>query len=509
MNTETSQLSALDAAFLFAESPECPMHVATLAIVRPSEEAADSFYDDVRALFAARVLLVPSLLRKLVNAPYEIDRPSWISDDHFDADYHVKHVVASEPRDRAWLERTVAFLHSQRLDRSRPLWQVHVFTGLSDGETAIYMKMHHALVDGGAGVALAQILYDGSSLPTGPPQQREPIAVAQQPVASDSKETVDAALAKLSRAPFLAAKDLRNFTLPRTGRSDVQSVLVDAAISAAEWNVRLAAIVPEAVTALFDSSLLSLRPDVQAVQAALQAPSTPLNVTISAERTLALVSLSLDRVKVVAKKAGGKVNDVVLALVSGMLRSFLGDRGELPTKTLTGYVPISLRQSGDERLKNQTFGMTVPLSTDVADPRERLRRIVQQAGVAKELANPFKGLIPQLMDAPSFGTPMILQLWTAYAGRAGLADTATPQFNIVVSNVMLSNRRFFIAGAPIQHVFPLSIVTHGQALNVTVQGYGDVLDFGILAAASVVGDADILKRHLLSAFDELELAFSQ
>jgi hypothetical protein len=113
------------------------------------------------------------------------------------------------------------------------------------------------------------------------------------------------------------------------------------------------------------------------------------------------------------------------------------------------------------------------------------------------------------MDAPTFGSPMILQMWTAYAGRAGLADTATPQSNLVVSNVMLSNRRLFIAGAPIEHVFPLSIVTHGQALNVTVQGYGDVLDFGILAAASVVSDADVLKRDLLSAFDELELAFSQ
>jgi len=509
MNAETTQLSALDAAFLFAETPECPMHVATLAIVKPSEEAAGTFYDDVRALFEERVLRVPSLLRKLVNAPYEIDRPSWISDVHFDADYHVKHVVASEPGNRAWLERTVALLHSQRLDRSRPLWQVHVFTGLSDGEAAIYMKMHHALVDGGAGVALAQILYDGSPVPAAPAQQPEPVAIARQSIAGDSKETVDAAIAKLSRAPFLSTQDLRSFTLPRTGRSDVQSVLVDAAISAAEWNVRLAAIVPDAVTALFDSSLLALRPDVQAVQASLQAPSTPLNVTISSERTLALVTLSLDRVKVVAKKAGGKVNDVVLALVSGMLRRFLGDRGELPTKTLTGYVPISLRQSGDERLKNQTYGMTVPLSTDIAEPRERLRRIVRQAGVAKELANPFKGLIPQLMDAPTFGSPMILQMWTAYAGRAGLADTATPQSNLVVSNVMLSNRRLFIAGAPIEHVFPLSIVTHGQALNVTVQGYGDVLDFGILAAASVVSDADVLKRDLLSAFDELELAFSQ
>src|ERR1700722_2227407 len=165
MNVESSQLSALDAAFLFAETPESPMHVATLAIVKPAAAAAGSFFSDVQALFRARAALVPSLLSKLANAPFEIDRPSWISDDSFDVDYHIKHVVASAPGDRAWLERSVALLHAQRLDRERPLWQVHVFTGLSDGETAIYMKMHHALVDGGAGVALAQILYDGSPVP--------------------------------------------------------------------------------------------------------------------------------------------------------------------------------------------------------------------------------------------------------------------------------------------------------------------------------------------------------
>jgi len=498
------QLSALDAAFLFAETAECPMHVGTLAIVKPAPERADAFFDDVKVLFASKIGRAENLMLKLAPAPLDIDRPSWVPDDEFDIDRHVLRSAAPEPGDRAALQRLAAWLHAKLLDRSRPLWEVHVIPNLRDGEAAIYMKMHHALIDGGAGVAVASIIYDTQPQPP-PSAAPAPPPPPARTSPSDPRATFEAALAELWRAPLRPPAELRDFSLPRTGGSDWNSVLVDAAINAAEWNVRMAASLPDVVTAIVDSSRLAQRPDIASLRS-IEAPSTPLNVSISSERRFAGVSLPLARVKAVGTKAGGKVNDVVLAITAGMLRRYLGERNALPARTLLAYVPISVRESGDARLKNQTFGMTVPLSTDVVTPRERLQRIIQHARVAKELANPFKGLIPQLMDAPTFGTPMFFQLLTAYAERAKLADTTPPQTNLVVSNVMLSARPFFIAGAPIVHVFPMSIVVHGQALNVTVQGYGEWLDFGLIAAANIVPDADVLATDLVAAFEELEKA---
>jgi diacylglycerol O-acyltransferase len=503
MSGAVRQLSALDAAFLYSETAECPMHVGTLAIVQPSPDRAAGFYDDVRALFASRVRLAESLVLKLASTPYEIDRPSWVYDETFDIDRHVLRAAIPEPADRAELQRVVSRLHAKLLDRTRPLWEVYVFTGLQGGESAIYTKMHHALIDGGAGAAVSAILYDTTPVPrdAGPPDVSHGLP-ARKPSA-DPRTVFESALLELWAAPLRPPEELRNLTLPRTGGSDWNSVLVDAAINAAEWNVRMAANMSDMVTAFADSSRLQQRPDVAETLRSMQAPQTPLNASISSGRSFATATLPLARVKALAAKAGGKVNDVVLALASAMLRGYLTEANALPAQTLTAYVPISVRESGDAQLKNQTFGMTVPLSTDIADPRARIRH----AGIAKELAMPFKGLIPHLMDAPTFGTPMFFQLFSVYLGRSGIADTTAPQANLVVSNVMLSKRPFYVAGALIVHVFPMSIVVHGQAVNVTVQGYGEWLDFGIIAASNVVPDADVLGRRIVSAFEELEATF--
>lgn len=482
------------------------MHVGTLAIVRPEPERASAFFDDITSLFAARVRYAESLQLKLATTPLEIDRPSWIFDDAFDIERHVLAAAVPQLADRETLQRAVATLHAKVLDRAKPLWEVYVFTGLLGGEAAIYLKMHHALIDGGGVVAVSAIIYDTSPVPRDEPSAENPPAPVERTPPADPRTVFEAALGELWRAPLRPPEDLRKFALPRTGGNDWNSVLVDAAISAAEWNVRMAASMSDVVTAFVDSSLLRQRPDVAEALRSMQAPPTPLNVSISSGRSIATATVPLAQAKTLAAKAGGKVNDVVLELAGGMLRRYLIERGALPAQTLTAYVPISMREPGDAQLKNQTFGMTVPLSTDVADPRERLEKIARQARIAKELATPFKGLVPHFMDAPTFGTPMLFQLFTIYFGP-GIADATPPQTNLVVSNVMLSKRPFYVAGSPIVHVFPLSIMVHGQALNLTVQGYGESLDFGIVAASNVVPDAGVLGDHLMAAFEELKGAF--
>ena len=170
-------------------------------------------------------------------------------------------------------------------------------------------------------------------------------------------------------------------------------------------------------------------------------------------------------------------------------------------------MPISAREKGDAELKNQVFGMVVPLATDVEDPKARLEAIVAAAATSKDLANPFRSLIPHFADIPTFGTPMLLQLLAVFYGRSQLANSVPPSMNVVVSNVFFSRAPIYIAGAKIEHVYPMSIPVHGQALNITVHGYVDGLDFGLMAAANVIPNVSDLTVMLTDALDELERAY--
>jgi WS/DGAT/MGAT family acyltransferase len=274
-----------------------------------------------------------------------------------------------------------------------------------------------------------------------------------------------------------------------------------------EWPLQLGASLPDILQSLSTATSALLKPNALKALELLNAPPTPLNVAISSERSYSTVSLPLGRAKAVAAKAGGKVNDVVLALSSGMLRRYLLEIDALPKKTLTAFVPISARDQGNAEMKNQVFGMICPLATNVEDPRARIEEIVTQAGNAKELANPFRGLVPILTDMPTFGTPMLFQLLATFYSRSNLANVTPPGVNVVVSNVFFSRKPFYIAGAEIEHIYPMSIPVHGQGLNITVQGYRDQLDFGLMAAANVLPHVEHLVEMLPIELEELERAY--
>ncbi|HZW52981.1 MAG TPA: WS/DGAT domain-containing protein, partial [Candidatus Elarobacter sp.] len=295
--------------------------------------------------------------------------------------------------------------------------------------------------------------------------------------------------------------------LPRSGGTDLASVLLDAAIHQVEWPLRLAANAGELASVYTTALTNAFKPDSLKALDLLSAPSTPINAAISSERSFAGITVPMNRVKAVAAAAGGKVNDVVLALSSGMLRRYLGEQEALPKKSLTAFVPISAREKGDAELKNQVFGMVVALATDVEDPKTRLETIVAGAATSKELANPFRSLVPHLADVPTFGSPMLLQLLAVFYGRSRLADSLPPPMNVVVSNVLFSRAPIYIAGARILHVYPMSIPVHGQALNITVHGYVDGLDFGLIAAANVVPNVHELADMLPLELVELERAY--
>ncbi|HEV2642359.1 MAG TPA: wax ester/triacylglycerol synthase domain-containing protein, partial [Candidatus Elarobacter sp.] len=484
--------------------------VGSLTIVKLPDGYDGDFYEDFKARIASRLHLAKSLRWKLAQTPFDIDRPSWVEDEQFDLDRHVLRGALPEPHDRNTAQRLAGWLHAKTLNRARPLWEIYIFDGMPNNEAAIYSKMHHALIDGGAGAALTEILYETSAEPQ--PAAAAPSAPAPSGTAARKQDVRDvassmfAAYAELWRAPYQQTS-LGNLELPRSGGTDLASVLLDATIHSVEWPLRMSANFAEIATAYSAALSNAFKPESLKALDLLSAPSTPINVAISSERSFAGVTVSMARVKAIAAKAGGKVNDVVLALSSGVLRRYLNELEALPKKSLTAFVPISAREKGDAELKNQVFGMVVPLATDVDDPKARLTAIVASAATSKELANPFRALIPHFADIPTFGTPMVLQLLAVFLGRSQLANSVPPPMNVVVSNVFFSRTPIYIAGAQIEHVYPMSIPVHGQALNITVHGYVDGLDFGLMAAANVIPDVTRLTGMLTAELDELERAY--
>jgi diacylglycerol O-acyltransferase len=509
MSTSVRKLSVIDSAFLFAETPECPMHVGSMTIARLPDGYQGDFFEDLKRLFESKMHLAKSLRHKLSQVPFDIDRPSWVEDEDFDIDRHVFRAVVPSPGDIATLQRLVGWLHAKPLNRARPLWEIYVFDGLPDNQAAIYSKMHHAMIDGGAGAALTAILYETSPTPPPAAAAQPPPAAASAPKRQDVRDIASsmiAAYTELLRMPLRSQGERREIELPRSGGSDLTSVMLDAAIHQVEWPLRLASNMPEIMQSLSTAVSNALKPETIKALDMLSAPSTPLNVTISSERSFAAVSVSLARAKAVAAKVDGKINDVVLALSSGLLRSFLLEIDALPERSLTAFMPMSAREQGNAELKNQVFATVVPLATNIADPKERLETIVAEAAKSKELANPFRPLIPHLAEFPTFGTPMILQLLSTFYSRSNLANSMPPAANVVVSNVFFGRKPFYVAGAELTHVYPMSIPVHGQALNITVHGYRDSLDFGLIAAANVLPHVERIANRLPEELEALERA---
>jgi WS/DGAT/MGAT family acyltransferase len=231
------------------------------------------------------------------------------------------------------------------------------------------------------------------------------------------------------------------------------------------------------------------------------APRTSLNVTVGRARAIATLSIPLPAAVRVAERHQVTVNDVVLAVVSGALRRHLALHGGLPAEPLIAAVPVSLREAGNTDATTLATMTRMGLATDVVDPRDRLRAIHAGSDKAKSLTRELRSVIPT--DLPSLGMPWLLGASAALYGRARLADRIPPLANLVVSNFPGPGFPMYLAGARLQTWWPLSIVEHGLALNVTVQSYAGSLDFGLVAARDVVRDPAAFASAMREAFAEL------
>jgi diacylglycerol O-acyltransferase len=498
------KLSSMDASFLYLETPEMPMHVGSMAIFRVPEGHAGNFFEDFKAMIASRLHLAPILKARLEKTPLDIDHPSWVEDDQFDIDRHIFRGSLPAPHDRATLERIVGWMHAKLLNRARPLWEFYVFEGMKDNEVGLYSKMHHACIDGGAGAALTNMIYDVTPVPreVEAPAVRAKLRQEPRDIAANFIDSYQ----QLWRQPLEAGA--KGIDLPRTGKSDLGSILFDNAMFQIESAVKFAGSLPTMLKSVSDVVSKVIDPKSRDSLSSMMSPPTILNKTISSERSFAGVSVSLSAAKALAKQSGGKLNDVVLALSSGVVRRYLLERDALPAKAITAAVPISLREEGNTDANNQVFGMICSIASNIADPKERLEAIIAQSTKSKEMSHPLRALMPQVSNLSMLGAPIMVQILALLYSRSSLSDVLPPAANITVSNVPGPRQTLYAAGAELLHIFPVSISTHGMALNITVQSYRDQLDFGFIAGANIIPHVQQLADMLPAEFAALQAAFA-
>jgi WS/DGAT/MGAT family acyltransferase len=417
---EQQQLSGIDASFLYLETPETPMHVAGLTYFELPPGFEGSFYQHFRRFFESRLHTIPIFSKRLAPSLYDLDHPGWV---------------------------------------------------------------HHAAVDGGAGMAINKALYDVTAtpreVPPPAPKSSQPGAAPSSPTAVDPVKGISDIMGNMMR------QQLRMWQTA----SEIGTAMTNAFLA------KPGEAGPKALATL--QSLVNQLPT-------LNAPKTPFNATITRERSYAARTVSLSDAKAIAKASGTKLNDVVMAICAGALRRYLQEKGQLPDKPLIAGVPISLREPGDTRQNNQVSGMLCSIATDIADPVERLKAILKSSSESKQIAGTFRDAVPQ--DFAFVGAPILLQLIMLVYGRSGLADKLPMPMNVTISNVPGPPMPLYCAGAKVTALHPVSIPAHGAALNITVQSYMDALNFGLTADRRAVPDVGKLGDYMVAAANELKAA---
>lgn len=447
-------ISPTDALFLIGESREHPMHVGSLQLFVPPEDAGPHF---VRESYQAMLECtdVQPTFRKHPAFFGGLTNVAWSLDKDVELDYHLRRSALPEPGRVRDLLELASRLHGSLLDRHRPLWEAHLVEGLQDGRYAVYTKYHHSLMDGVSALRLVQRAFTSDP--------------------DDDEVRVPWDLPPRKRS----GRGKRPSLLERAGRT------AGSALALAPSTLRLAraALLEQQLTLPF------------------RAPRSMFNVRIGGARRVAAQSWSLDRVKAVKSAAGVTVNDVVLAMSAGALRAYLIEQNALPEAPLTAMVPVNLRKDDDDRGGNMVGTFLCNLATDLDDPAQRLETISSSIRDTKEV---FQQLPPvQQLALSAFNIGGLF-----FGLIPGYLSTASPPFNIVISNVSTGPAEpLYWRGARLDGNYPLSIPLDGQAVNITVTNNADNLDFGLVGCRRSVPHLQRLLGHLETSLKDLERAF--
>ena len=463
-------LSGLDASFLYLETPEQPMHVSSLCIYEIPDALRRNFPKAVTEHLKKRLHLAPIFTNVLAYAPYGLGHPHWEHADELDFDYHVRVIELPKPGTMRQLEAAVAKAHAELMDRSRPLWQFTLFTGLKSGEVGLYGKVHHAALDGKGGTVLANSILDLTATPREvppPPQHAKP--AAEKPARADTK-IGDMIGAVFSNSLAQYAKIVKSL--------------------------------PSVAGAVIEAAAPVLKKSVAERETPFHfAPRTPFNVNISTKRNFATATLSFAEVRNAARTLGGSVNDGVLFICASALRTYLKQHNALPKRTLVAAMPVSLREESNKDLNNQASMVLAELGTNHGDAAVRWQAILTSTGKIKESLKSLKSVLPT--DYPGLLAPLLVSRLNAAVASTKLMERMPPVANVVISNVPGPQVPLYLAGAQMKTFFPVSIVVHGMALNITVQTYCGRIDFGLIACREAMPDLNDLGTAIEGGFDEL------
>ncbi|MCX2979689.1 wax ester/triacylglycerol synthase family O-acyltransferase [Halieaceae bacterium IMCC14734] len=462
------RIDLADAGFLYAERRETPMHVGGVNLYTLPPGVSEREF--------VEALEIGSISAGEMRAPFgefvatgragPLGPLSWELDQNFDVDYHVRHSALPRPGRYRELFELVSRLHSTLLDRSRPLWEMHLIEGLSKRQFAVYMKMHHAAIDGVGSMQLTQGIcspdpdfytndlpmsqsaYDRflGSIPNKPSRRVVPKDQELRNVAEALKQQFDTSTHLFSA--------LRRFGGAFFGRSGNLAV---------PWH---------------------------------NVPATSINTKVTGGRRFVAQSWEFARIKAVCKAMDGTVNDIVLAMCSGALRRYLESRNELPEHSLKAMAPVSLRDKNDYGAGNAVGFITADLATNIANPEHRVRAIQKSMAAGKEL---LKGMTPREASI-FFQLTQVPALLTSILGLAA----QFPAFSTVISNVPGPREQLYWNGARLDGIYPASIIIDGFAMNITLVSYHQSLDFGIVACRRSLPQIQRMIDHLEDALTELE-----
>ncbi len=476
MGAKKRRVQPLDAVFLWGESPETMMHVASLMPVTPPEGAGPEYLREVYEQMLEAPVAEPWNQRLAHPHFLRHPRQAWVEDENFDIDYHVRRSALPSPGDERELGIVVSRLHSHQLDFRRPPWEVHLIEGLEGGRFAVYTKIHHSLVDGYTGARIQQ-----KSMSPDPDDRSAPFFYSIQPWAD--RPPRDSSGAE-GGGGLLA--------LPKRA--------VGTAVSVSTGATRLAAA---AARSTFETTRAVARleraamPDDSDLVDPFSAPTTIFSGRTSRNRRLATQQFDMARVKKIATEAGGTLNDVVMAICGGGLRSYLGELEELPKKPLIAFMPVNLRSEGDEGGGNLVGVSLAHMGTHIEDPKRRLESVISSTRQAKEQ---MKGM--QQLAALAYSGYLLTPAGAQVLGAmTGLEQRVPQTINVVVSNVPGPKSTMYMRGGKVEAIYPVSIPTHGMALNITMESYDGTLCFAFIGCRDAVPS---LQKLAVATGDSLE-----
>ncbi len=476
------QLTALDQQFLALEDSRNYGHVGALSIYDPSTGPNGGLtLPRLQNLIAQRLPLVPPFRWRLAEVPFNLDYGYWLDDSDFDLEFHVREIALAPPGTDAQLAEQVARIYARPLDRSRPLWELYLIHGLPDHRIAVMSKIHHAVIDGMSGAEIMGALFDMTSEGRDPPP------------------------------PLPASGDARPSDL---------GMLARGMLGLPRYPLRLIGSVPRALPNIDEVPTLSGIPGLKAAgrvastaqrtlgrgrvvgQVDLTPPRTSFNGRVSPHRRYAFGQLPLNDVKELKHHYGCTVNDVVVAICAGAARRWLIAHDELPDGPLVAQIPVSVRRKEEQgTYGNRILLMTAPLHTDIEDPVDRL---VKTHEALVEMKERHRALPAELLqDANQFIPPAVFSRAARLTFSLSASRAGRPAWNLVISNVPGPQFPLYMAGARMEAHYPISVITDGMGLNITVMSYCGRLDFGIIADREQMPDVWSLIGWLGEALEEL------